>query len=143
MPWAMARWAGRMRLARAIVRAKANSATATALAPATLDSRMFLARKALQKGVPPSRERAAPRFRRVWIQRDDVVNARVEERPVVGHDEEAGLGVQVLGDAFPAGAVEVVGRFVDQREPGLARKQARQEATRLFPAAQVVETARP
>ena len=57
----MARWAGRTRLARAIVSAKAISATATALAPAMLPSNMSRALRVLNE-----KPRSAPTIER-WV----------------------------------------------------------------------------
>ena len=111
--------------------------------PAQPGVRALLALKALAEGFPPGRERAAPGLHGVRIQGDHVVDAGVEEGPVVGHHEEAGLGVQILGDALPAGAVEVVGWLVDQRESGLPREQPREQAAGPFAAAQAVEATRP
>ena len=104
----------------------------------------FLPGKAFQELRSPGRERTAVCLHRVRVQRDDVVDARIQERAVVGHHQEPGLAAKVAGKALARTTVEVIGRLVDQRETGLPGEQApRQQAARPLAPAQRVEPPHP
>ena len=77
--------------------------------------------KPLPETFAPGRERRALDLDGVAVQCDDVVATGVEKRAIMGNQQEARLGTQVVGRLAPAVGVQVVGRLVDQGKAATRR----------------------
>ncbi|MMZ65695.1 hypothetical protein D1872_281140 [compost metagenome] len=66
------------------------------------------------------------------VDRKNMVDAAIEKRPVVRHQDKAAFAAQVIADQFPGMQVQMVGRLVNEQKPVLFQKQSRQQHLRLF-----------
>ena len=82
--------------------------------------------------LPPGGKVSALDFDALPVQDQDVVNAGVQKVPVVGDQEEAVLGGQILFHVFPGILVQVVCGFVDEQEIIFTGKQDGQHDFGLF-----------
>ena len=80
----------------------------------------------------PGRKAAAPDLRAGAVQRQYVVNAAVQEAPVVRHEYEAALAAQPGRDPLSRGRVQVVRRLVNQMEVPLVEKERREHGLGLL-----------
>ena len=62
----------------------------------------------------------------------DVIHAAVQERPVVGHQQEPLFAAEIPAHQLPARAVEVVGGLVDEQEAVFPGKEHRQQQLGLL-----------
>ena len=63
-----------------------------------------------------------------------MIHTPVQERPVVRHQDEALLAVQVTAHDFPAPHIQMIGGLVDQQEMMLPGEQCGQQHLGLLPA---------
>ena len=73
------------------------------------------------------------------VEGEDVVDAAVQETPVVGDEDEALLFLQVGRHHGPRPGVEVVGGLVDEQKVPLVQKQAGQQDFGLLPVGEAAE----
>ena len=70
------------------------------------------------------------------VDRQNVVNAAVEERPVVGNQNKAAFAAQIGGNPGTGALIEVIGRFVDEQEGIIPAEQRGEQQLGLLAVAE-------